>query len=386
MARKRILFVDDEPNILEGLRRMLHNESDMWDLSFADSPQGAKDLLLERPFDVVVSDFSMPGQDGIDLLVELKSDERTHGLEVILLTGMVDQNLKHEAIDLGAIDLLRKPVVKHELMARLRSALRIKGYRDELEEKNRVLEQELVRSQKVELTGLLAAGAAHDLNNMLTAIVGYTSLVKRRAIEQVEPHELAAMVAKIERAGLRATKTVQQIINFAKNRESATEIASFGKIVQECIEMLQVCIPRRIKIVFEDMTRSSLIRANETEICQVVMNLCINGVQAMGEEGILHIVLKESEFQDGADPHTGLAGPCIGLSVSDTGPGMDPEILNQAFQTCFTTKERDGCGLGLSVVERIVKNHKGYIEVQSAAGKGTTFSVCLPVEQEKSSV
>lgn len=382
MGKRRILFVDDEPNILEGLRRMLHNESDMWDLSFADNVRSAKDLLLKIPFDAVVLDVNMPGQDGMDLLVEIKSDERTHGLEVILLTGMADESLKHEAIDLGAIDLLRKPVVKHELMARLRSALRIKGYRDELEEKNAVLEEELIRSQKVELAGVLAAGAAHDLNNILTSIVGYSSLAARRSGEQMKPQDLAAMAAKIERAGLRAAKIVQQIIDITKNRKNMAELSSLSRIVQECVEILQVCISRRIRIVVEDTTKRSLVRANGTEIYQVVMNLCLNGAQAMGDEGTLRIGLQETRSSDGADPTSELTGPCLKLTISDTGSGIDPDALHLVFQRCFSTKEDRGCGLGLSIVQRIVRNHGGYIGLESVRGKGTTFCVYLPTDGE----
>lgn len=382
MARRRILFVDDEPNVLEGLRRLLHDERDMWDLSFANNPRTAKNLLLDEPFDVVVLDVNMPGQDGVDLLVDIKSDERTREIEVILLTGIADENLKHEAIDLGAIDLLRKPVGKHELMARLRSALRIKGFRDELKEKNAALEREIIRSQKVELTGLLAAGAAQDLNNILTAIVGYTSLVRRRAAEQFDSREVAAMIAKMQQAGLRAAKIAQQIVNLAKNRPAESESFSLSSIIHECIEMLRLCVPRQIQIVFKDETRSSLIRTNSTEIHHVVMNLCMNAVQAMGDKGLLRIGLREIVLKTD-NLQTYLADPGLELIVSDTGPGINPETLSQAFETCFRTKENNGCGLRLSVAQRIVENYGGRIDASSDPGKGTTCSVFLPIEREE---
>jgi signal transduction histidine kinase len=380
MAKKRILFVDDEVNVLKGLRRVLHDESDMWDLSFANNPRAAMDLLLGMPFDVVVLDVNMPGQDGIDLLVDIKSDEKLRGVEVILLTGLTDENLKHEAIDLGAIDLLRKPVVKGELVSRLRSALRIKGFRDELQEKNQALEEELIRSQKVELAGTLAAGAAHDLNNILNVIVGYTALALEKAAEDEQPKGMAEMVAKIEQAGLRAAKIVQQIVKFAKNRETTTELCSFDAIIKECIDMLQVCIPGRIKVEMSDQTESSLIKANGTEIFQTVMNLCINGVQAMGAQGTLSLGLRRVDSLGSMGEPATPIGPHLELAVRDTGPGMDPATVERIFDTGFTTKGSDGCGLGLSVVHRIVTGYGGSIRIESEVGQGTTFFVLLPAE------
>lgn len=381
MAKKRILFVDDEPNVLQGLRRILHGQSDMWELFFAEDAKSAKDLLLQMAFDVVVLDVNMPGQDGMDLLVEIKSDERTHGLEVILLTGVDNDGLRHEAIDLGAIDLLRKPVTQVELLARLRSALRTKGYRDELLERNILLEEELLRSQKVELAGLLAAGAAHDLNNILTAIVGYSSLAIGRASDGGIQQNLAAVATKIEKAGLRAARIVQQIVDFAKkNHKGAIQLISLPTMISECVDMLQVSIPHGVRIIVENEAKTGVIRANETEIYQALMNLCINGVQAMGHQGTLRIGLREIDADDQERESPRLMNPHVELSVSDTGTGIDADTLNKVFRSGFTTKGGGGCGLGLSVVQRIVTKHKGQIEVHSDVGKGTVFRICLPID------
>ena len=141
--KRRILFVDDEPNVLDGLRRMLRAERDRWDMSFVDGVDPALDELRAADFDAVVSDVNMPGKDGFSLLAEMRTDERTRDIPVIILTGRSEGDIKRQALDLGAADLLNKPVDPQDLIARLRSAIRLKGYQDELKDQNAVLERKV---------------------------------------------------------------------------------------------------------------------------------------------------------------------------------------------------------------------------------------------------
>ncbi|HUJ88676.1 MAG TPA: response regulator [Syntrophorhabdales bacterium] len=377
--KKRILFVDDEPRVLQGLQRMLRDRNDSWDLVFVSSAAEAQKLLDQEDFDVAVLDVRMPEKDGLDLLVEMKSEGRTRDIEVIMLTGLEDGKLKYEAVDCGAIDLLRKPVAREELLARLHSALRIKAYRDELKETNSMLEQQLVQSQKMEAVGLLAAGVVHDLNNILTAIGGYSNRVARAASDDPAMVRIRDLVERIGSASDRAIKIVQQILKFTKQNGTPDEPCHLGALVKECIDMVIDFIPSAITLEFEDRCTSSWIRANSSEMYQVLLNLCINGIEAMGDKGVLRISLSETQLDLFASDSVDLAGGTyIRLEVSDTGQGMDEATSKRVFEPSFTNKKAHGTGLGLAVVARIVKNHKGSMSVKSSSGQGSTFSVYLP--------
>jgi len=148
--KKRILFVDDEPGILDMLRRMLHKQENEWDMRFALSAEEALKTIDETPFDAVISDVRMPGKDGFELLDTLRHDAKTKDIPVIILTGESEPAFKRRALDLGATDLLNKPCSIEDLLARIRSALRLKAYQDELRAQNEVLDRK-VRERTAEL-------------------------------------------------------------------------------------------------------------------------------------------------------------------------------------------------------------------------------------------
>jgi len=148
---KTILFVDDDPAVHDALRRSLHSQRQTWDLRFASGVDEALDLMKRTAFDAVVTDVTMPHRDGLDLLVELQQAEATRDVPVIILTGLGDLALKRRALELGAVDLITKPVVAEDLVARLRSVLRLKSYEDQLREQNDFLEQKVQsRTQELE--------------------------------------------------------------------------------------------------------------------------------------------------------------------------------------------------------------------------------------------
>lgn len=150
LRKKRILFVDDENNVLEGLRRMLHSQRGEWEMGFVCSVDEALERLEETCFDAIVSDIKMPEKDGFELLALLHKSEITRNIPVIIVTGCNESDMKRRALDMGATDLLNKPVCREDLLARLHSVLRLKSYQDELNNQNKLLEQR-VRERTVEL-------------------------------------------------------------------------------------------------------------------------------------------------------------------------------------------------------------------------------------------
>jgi len=246
------------------------------------------------------------------------------------------------------------------------------------EERLRLAEQ-LQQAQKMESIGTLAGGIAHDFNNILTAIIGYAELVKQRLTRD---SEIWIYQQQVIRAGMRARDLVQQILAFSRQAPQEYKPLKIHVFVKEALKLLRSTIPTTIEITQSINPDCGTVMADPTQIHQIVMNLCTNAYQAMRETGgVLAIGLHEVEVRDG-DYLAGLRlapGRYVMLDVSDTGPGIRPEIKNRIFEPYFTTKDKgEGTGMGLAVVHGIVQSHHGHISVYSEPGKGTTFHVYLP--------
>ncbi len=388
--KRRILFVDDHPRILDALERMLHDQRDRWEMHFADSADLALEMIEDESYDAVVTDIKMPGKSGLELLAELKSDDRTQNVEVIVLTGLEDRRLKLHALELGAVDLLNKPVTKEDLLARLNSAIRQKSYKDDLLEQKRLLEQQLMQSQKMEVVGMLAAGAAHDLNNILAIIVGYSDVTEQLLGEIPKVQE---NLSKISSAGLRARKIVKQILEFSKQNEESNDRVELCSVIDECIELFQPSVLKNIRVKWDHPGMELSVPVDSTKLFQILMNLFINAVHAMETRGKLTVSVSriEHDFEFSQNFENDLTRQYIKLGVSDTGKGMDEATMKHIFDPMFSTKrDTGGTGLGLNVVQRIVQSSGGEITVESSPGKGTTFTIFLPyvtaeVEMEKAS-
>lgn len=169
VGKKRLLFVDDEPNFLNGIRRMLRSHRDAWDMEFVNSVDDAVGLTADAEYDAVISDVNMPLKNGLDLLSILRDRDNTRNIPIIILTGNAEADLKRRALDLGATDLLNKPVGQEDLVARIRSVLRLKAYQDELRDQNIILERrvrertaDLERARRDIICRLAKAGEFRD--------------------------------------------------------------------------------------------------------------------------------------------------------------------------------------------------------------------------------
>ena len=152
--QNKILIVDDEPNILESITRSLHLMRYKWRVYFATSVESGVEMLNTSEFDLVISDISMPGKDGFDLLSRIRGAESTKDIPVLMMTGLNDRKLKSRALDVGASDLLHKPFEKEDLIARINSMLRLKEYQDKIKAQNALLEKKLERTVEFEATRL----------------------------------------------------------------------------------------------------------------------------------------------------------------------------------------------------------------------------------------
>jgi PAS domain S-box-containing protein len=243
----------------------------------------------------------------------------------------------------------------------------------------RNLAEQFRQAQKMEAIGTLAGGVAHDFNNILSVMMGYTELTKMTATDNPE---LLGYMNEMEKAGVRATNLVRQILTFSRREESKREVLKLGPVVEEALRFLRSTIPSAIEFKVELDENVSPVLADATQIHQIVMNLGTNAWQAMRDRpGRLEVKLEAFEVDaDLAESQLHVRpGPFVRLSVTDTGCGMDRATMNRIFEPFFTTKgPGEGTGLGLSVVHGIMQGHDGAIAVYSQPGGGTTFHLYFP--------
>jgi PAS domain S-box-containing protein len=245
---------------------------------------------------------------------------------------------------------------------------------------NKRMERQLHQGQKMEAIGTLAGGIAHDFNNILAGVIGFSELAMLEVPAESPVH---ADLAEILRAGLRAKELVKQILTFSRRTEQNVQPLLVQPIVKESLKLLRASLPTMIELRQKIAEECGMVLADPTQIHQVVMNLCTNAYQSMrGRGGVLGVAMAPVELgqADVANKMALKPGNYVRLSISDTGSGIAPEILEHIFEPYFTTKKKgEGTGLGLSVVHGIVQGLGGHVSVYSEPGQGTTFHVYLPV-------
>lgn len=251
------------------------------------------------------------------------------------------------------------------------------------------LEKQLRQAQKLESIGRLAGGVAHDLNNLLSPILGYSEMLLE---DKVVPAPDDESVEQIYKAGVRARDIVRQLLAFSRRQTLEYQVLQLNKIIEDFKTLLRRTIREDIEIKIIKSKEPGLIKADIGQIEQVIMNLVVNAADAMSGAGLLTIETSQAELDENyilVHPNV-KPGTYVVLSVTDTGCGMDQKTQAQIFEPFFSTKGELGTGLGLATVYGIVKQHGGNIWVYSEPGKGTTFKVYLPlaneVHKEKKSV
>jgi nitrogen-specific signal transduction histidine kinase/ActR/RegA family two-component response regulator len=241
------------------------------------------------------------------------------------------------------------------------------------------LEKELIQSQKLESLGILAGGIAHDFNNILGILMGHVSLLDRIQ-EDPELHRIS--LDAIDKALKRGVSLVRQLLTFARKTDSVFEPILVNDIVKEVTKLIGGTFAKTIEVVTDLSPRLPAIVADGSQIHQVLLNLCVNARDAMPAGGRLRI---ETSVVEGNLVRQkfpiALGNRYVAIEVRDSGTGMDEATKTRMFEPFFTTKESGkGTGLGLAVVFGIVQTHSGFIDVVSEVGKGSAFSVYLPVE------
>lgn len=240
-------------------------------------------------------------------------------------------------------------------------------------------QRQLIRAQKLEALGTLAGGIAHDFNNVLASIIGFTEMALEDIGRDSPGHKSLRLVLK---GAHRGRDLAKQILLFSRQSEQNKEPLALTQIIDEALEMLRPVLPSTIEIVCKYPIYDERILADPVQMHQVSVNLCTNAAHAMREKGgMLEIAISRAVVVEGTRAPVAkmMPGEYVVLKVTDTGCGMEPQTLERIFDPFFTTKrEGEGTGLGLAISYGIVKNHGGYVAVESEPGKGSTFQVYLP--------
>jgi signal transduction histidine kinase len=371
VEKLRVLIAEDNERDAAMLVRELRRGS--YDLTFEciETPEAMGAALADRPWDLVVSDFSMPRFSAQAALALVK--ERGLDLPFIIVSGTVGEEAAVEAMRSGAHDFMPKGHFSRLLPAVARE-MREAAVRRE----HRAIEQQLRQAQKMEAIGHLTGGIAHDFNNLLGVIVGNLDLLVESLQDDSDRIELASAALN---SALRGAKLTRRLLAFARQQPLSTRIVDLNELLPDFLVVLRRTLGERIRLatIFAD----GLWRAevDPSQIEDALLNLAINARDAMPDGGDITIETANMELDGNyALLHAGaVPGDYVALSVTDTGSGMTPEVIEHATEPFFSTKKPgEGTGLGLSMIYGFCKQSGGHMSIYSEVGVGTTVRLYLP--------
>ncbi|MDX6618105.1 MAG: two-component system, cell cycle sensor histidine kinase and response regulator CckA [Gaiellales bacterium] len=367
-----LLVDDDEEDALLTQDLLVQIDGTRYRSDWVGRYSDALAAVAQTSYDVCLVDYRLGPEDGIALVRELVANG--FDTPIIVLTGLGDRAVDIQATSAGAADYLVKGEVTPALLERsIRYSMRRHADMRALRES----EEGLRQGQRMEAVGRFAGGVAHDFNNMMSAVVGFSALVLD-ALESENP--LRRYVEEIQRAGERASDMTKQLLAFTRKQVLLPQVLDLNEVVIDVNGLLARLIGEDVELRSDLSPRVHPVEADVGQLEQVIVNLAVNARDAMPAGGTLTIATANREISETDAIARDLeAGSYVALSVTDTGEGMDETTLRQIFEPFFTTKEEGkGTGLGLATAFGIVKQSGGHIEVESEPGRGTTFTICLP--------
>ena len=349
------------------------------DAVFVDVNEGFTDMLGYSAEDVI-------GKPSTEIGVWVDVEDRAHIARQLKETGEIknlEARLRRKDGSLLTALVSSRLIEVDGVLCTLNIARDITELKHAEQEKQN-FEKQLLHTQKLESLGLLAGGIAHDFNNILTSIVGNADL----ALMKMNPASPAIdNLHKIEQSAAKAADLAQQMLAYSGKGKFIVEPLDMNSLLEEILHMLEVSISKKVDLRLNLAPNLSSVEADVTQMRQVVMNLVINASEAIGESsGVIVITTGCMDFDTNCPKDIYLdkgieAGRYVYLEISDNGCGMDKETLAKIFDPFFTTKFT-GRGLGMAAVQGIIRGHKGFINVYSEPGKGTTFKVFLPASDK----
>jgi signal transduction histidine kinase len=357
----KVLVIDDEENICKSCEAVLRDEG--YAVTTFNKPSDGLKRLREEDIDLILLDLKMPEADGIEVLKELRAHHRE--TLVVVITGYASVETAVASLKLGAFDYVSKPFTPDELSLAVKRAFEHKRMVADYRKMN---EERMMRSEKLASIGRLAAGIAHEINNPLTSVLTFSSLLLKKAENDDQKEKLGIIVQETTRC----RRIVRDLLNFARQGEPKKEECSINQVIDSALSLTgnQMKIGDKRIAVKKELGELPLLQLDPNQMLEVFVNIMINAIDAMPQGGELSLATRLA--QD---------GKTVEIRASDTGCGIPRQNLARIFDPFFTTKEAGkGTGLGLSVTYGIIDRHNGSIDVDSEVGRGTTLTIRLPVE------
>jgi two-component system, sensor histidine kinase and response regulator len=398
--RGTLLIVDDEDGPRQSLRVIFKDE---YDLLMADDGPTAIELAQKHEVDVALLDIRMAGMSGIEVLERLKYVNPE--IEVIMMTAFETTDTIRQALRLRACDYINKPWDLATIRAAVSQAMQRRMLESEIHSSAEKVQQLLaeLQDQRVEeqiakTRGDIYASIIHDINGPLTIISGFVQVLNQRLNRnsRMELEDLEFIKDRLRIIGRQVGNCVEisrRYLGFLRRQTDETARVGVNQLLRDLDQLVRVH-PSLIENEFRvtALVEDIRVKINGTDLIQILRNLVVNASQCtqfshrveVGGE-VLHASLNLAEFKDG--PNDRLlnvesmdnTAPLVKLWVRDTGPGIPPEVLPKIFQPYFTTKgPQQGTGLGLNIVQRLIKQGNGALHCHTRVGEGTTFTVYLP--------
>ena len=398
--RGTLLVVDDEEGPRQSIRVVFKDEFDI--LMAADGPT-AIELVKTHSIDVAILDIRMAGMSGIEVLERLKYIDAS--IEVVMITAFETADTLRQSLRLRACDYINKPFDLSTLRAAVRNAMQRRTLESEINTNAEKLQQLLgeLQNQKIaeqmsHARGEIYASIIHDINGPLTVISGFVQLMNQRIgnstrLELEDLEFIKDRLKTITRQAANCIEISRRYLGFLRQHTEETQRVGINQILADVGHLVRVHPSlQNHQFKLQTLTEDVTVTMNGTDVIQLLLNLAVNGFQCAPQaheveiqSGVLRQALDLGSFRD--SPQERLLNvenfantpPLLRLAVRDNGPGIPAETLPKIFEPFFTTKPpRQGTGLGLNIVHRLVKEARGALHVRTQQGAGTTFTIYLP--------
>jgi signal transduction histidine kinase len=369
----KVLLVEDSEEDADLIALTLKRAGFQPKVQRVETRQAMEEALSVCAFDVVVADYSMPRFTMREALEVVRSTGLDIPFLIVSATILEDDAIR--AMREGAHDFIMK-----DRLARLAPAVERELREAVIRRERRILEERARQNQKMESLGVLAGGVAHDFNNLLVGIMGNSSLM----IDMLPASSpLVPLLSDIVLASQKAADLTRQMLAYAGKGRFVIEPTDLSALARDIGGLVRTSISRRVQLQLKLTPNLPPIEADPTQIQQLIMNLLINGAEAIGDKvGLVTVTtgLREVDADSLTDYHTATgikSGQFVYLEVKDSGCGMDETTLSRIFEPFFTTKFT-GRGLGLAAALGIVRGHQGALRVETAVGSGSAFEILFP--------
>ncbi|MCW3846582.1 response regulator [Sphingomonas sp. LB-2] len=406
---RKILAVDDSETYLQQVAQELRAEG--YDVALARSGEEALELLTAQPVDCILLDLMMPGIGGHETCRRIKGTPILRGIPVIMLTALENREAMIQGLDAGADDYISKSSDFEVLRSRVLAQIRRKQFEDEnrlirehlaqkeleavearatrelealeavLNERKRnevemnKLQAELAHVSRWNAMGMMAATLAHELNQPLTAVSNFLEAARHMSknLEGQQAGNISEMIENAMKQTARTGAIIRNLREFIEKRETSRSLENLNRVVEEAIALGTAgALYNDTRVEVDLDARLPPVMVNKVQIQQVLVNLCRNAFEAM-KSARRRVLTVGTRLET---PET------VMITVSDTGPGIDPDVMTRLFQP-FTTTKSEGMGIGLKICQSIVEAHGGEIWITPNEDEGVTFRVRLPIDEDE---